>query len=66
MKEFPKQTAKEELRGIIDRLPEDSSYEELIRELAFDVMVRRGLSDSEVGRTISNEEMQHRIRSWQK
>jgi predicted transcriptional regulator len=58
-------TPKEELRKLIEQQPEDSSYEELVRELAFDVMVRRGLQDSESGRTISNEEMRHRIRSWQ-
>jgi predicted transcriptional regulator len=59
-------TAKEELRNLVENQPEDSSYEELVRELAFDLMVRRGLRDSEAGKTISNEEMQHRIRSWQK
>lgn len=59
-------TAKEELRKLVENQPEDSSYEELVRELAFDLMVRRGLRDAEAERTISNEEMQHRIRSWQK
>ncbi len=59
-------TAKEELRKLVENQPEDSSYEELVRELAFDLMVRRGLRDTEAGKTISNEEMQHRIRSWQK
>ena len=57
-------TAKEEVRELIDQQPDDSSYEELVRELAFSVMVRRGLKDSDDGRTISNEEMRHRIRSW--
>ena len=57
-------TAKQELRQLIDGQPDDSSYEELIRELAFSVMVRRGLKDSDEGRTISNEQMGHRIRSW--
>lgn len=58
-------TAKEDLKKLLEQQPEDSSYEELIRELAFDVVVRRGLRDSGAGRTISNEEMGHRIRSWQ-
>jgi len=52
------------VRQLIDQQPDDSSYEELVRELAFSVMVRRGLKDSDEGRTISNEEMRHRIRSW--
>ena len=58
-------TAKEELEQIIAQQPDDSSYEELVRELAFSVMVRRGLKDSDAGYTISNEEMRHRIRAWQ-
>jgi hypothetical protein len=36
-----------------------------VRELAFHVMVERGLADSDAKRTISNEEMARRIRSWQ-
>ena len=46
--------------------PEDSSREEIIRELAFHAMVERGLADSDAKRAISNEEMGRRIRSWQK
>ena len=59
-------TVKDELTKLIQDQPDDSSYDEIIRELAFNLMVQRGLKDSDVGRTISNEEMGHRIRSWQK
>ncbi len=59
-------TAKEELKKLLELQPEDSSPEELVRELAFHVMVQRGLADSDAGRTISNEEMGRRIRSWRK
>lgn len=59
-------TAKEHVSEVIKRQPDDSSYDEIIRELAFDLMVHRGLKDSDEGRTISNEEMQRRIRTWQK
>ena len=58
-------TAKDELARLLANQPEDSSPEEIVRELAFHVMVQRGLGDSDAGRTISNEEMQRRIRSWQ-
>lgn len=57
-------TAKEDLEQLIAQQPDDSSYEELVRELAFSVMVRRGLKDSDAGRTISNEDMKRRIRIW--
>jgi hypothetical protein len=59
-------TAKEHISEIIERQPEDSSYEDIVRELAFDLMVQRGVKDSDDHRTISNEEMQRRIKSWQK
>jgi hypothetical protein len=56
-------TAKEELTRLIQGQPEDSSREEIVRELAFHVMVERGIADSDAKRTISNEEMGRRIRS---
>ena len=59
-------TVKEELTSLIQGQPDDSSREEIVRELAFHVMVERGLADSDAKRTISNEGMAHRIRSWQK
>ncbi|HEY3306416.1 MAG TPA: hypothetical protein VGL70_23085 [Candidatus Binatia bacterium] len=58
--------AKEELTKLIEDQPDDSSREEIVRELAFHVMVERGLADSDAGRVISNDEMARRIRSWQK
>jgi predicted transcriptional regulator len=57
-------TAKEELKSLLENQPEDSSSEELVRELAFHVMVQRGLADSDSGRVISNDEVNRRIRSW--
>jgi predicted transcriptional regulator len=59
-------TVKDELTKLIQDQPDDSSYDEILRELAFSLMVQRGLRDSDEGRTISNEEMGRRIRSWQK
>ena len=57
-------TAKDELRKILNEQPDDSSTEELVRELAFHVMVKRGLVDANAGRVISNKEMKRRIQSW--
>jgi hypothetical protein len=59
-------TAKDHIAEIIKRQPDDISYDEIMRELAFDLMVQRGLRDSEDHRTISNDEMEHRIKTWQK
>jgi len=59
-------TAKEHIAEILRRQPDNSSYDEIVRELAFDLMVQRGLKDSDERRTVSNEEMAHRIKAWQK
>jgi hypothetical protein len=59
-------TAKEHITEIINRQPDDSSYDEIVRELAFDLMIQRGLKDSDERRTIPNDEMRRRISSWQK
>ena len=53
---------KARMAEIIQELPEDATYEEIMRELAFERMVERGLVDSRTGRVISNEEMARRIR----
>jgi predicted transcriptional regulator len=57
-------TAKEDLTRLIQEQPDDSSHDEIVRELAFHVMVRRGLADSDAKRTFTDDEMQRRIRSW--
>jgi len=55
---------KELMAKIIQEQPDDASYEEIMRELAFERMIERGLEDSRKGRLVSNEEMEQRIRSW--
>ena len=62
----PMSTVKEELIRLIQDQPDDSSQEEILRELAFAAMVERGIADSDAGRIISNEEMARRIESWRK
>jgi hypothetical protein len=57
-------TAKEELTRLIETQPDGSSSEDIVRELAFHVMVQRGLADSEAKRVISNDEMGRRIRNF--
>ena len=59
-------TPKEEIAELVQQQPDDSSYDEIVRELAFHLMIQRGLRDSDEGRVISNEEMQGRINTWLK
>ncbi len=60
------QTVKEKIAKVVMSQPEDATYDEIMRELAFARMVDRGLEDVRSGRVISNSEMVNRIRSWQK
>jgi len=57
-------TAKELVRDVIENQPDDASYEEIIRELAFERMVERGLMDVRANRVIDSEEMSLRIEQW--
>ena len=59
-------TAKETMVDIIARQPDDSTYEELLRQLAYDRMVQRGLEDSKDGRTVTDNEVKRKIDAWQK
>ena len=49
---------------VIQEQPADASYEEIMRELAFELMIERGLEDSRKERLIDNNKMERRIRSW--
>jgi predicted transcriptional regulator len=57
---------KERMAEVIQEQPEDTTYEEIMRELAFQRMIARGLEDSHAGRVIPNDEIGRRIRTWQK
>ena len=59
-------SAKQKMAEVIQSQPEDATYEEIMRELAFERMVARGLEDSRAGRVMSNEEIERRMRTWQK
>jgi predicted transcriptional regulator len=55
---------KDRMTEVIRSQPDDATYEEIMRELAFERMVERGLDDSRSGRVIANDEMERRIRTW--
>lgn len=59
-------SVKEEMTRIIQEQPDDSSFDEILHELALARMIDRGLQDSDAGRTISNDDMKRQIDQWQK
>ena len=62
----PRATDKQLMIQILEQQPDDSSYDELLRELAFERMVDRGVTDAEAGRTVSHDEMRRRIADWER
>jgi len=59
-------TTKEIMAGIINSQPEDASYEEIMRALAFDRIIELGMEDLRNGNLISSQEMKRRISTWQR
>ena len=57
-------TAKEQLAKLLKPQPDNSSFEEIVREPAFGVMVQTGPKDSDEGRTFPDEEMRRRVLQW--
>ena len=55
--------AKQQIARILEDLPDDSTYDQILRELAFARMVEKGLADAQQGRLIAHEEMGRRISS---
>ena len=59
-------SAKETMAEIIARQPDDSSYDAILRELAYARVIQRGLEDVDAGKTLTNEEIEKSIESWHK
>ena len=58
--------AKQKMEEIIQDQPDDSTYDEILKELVFARMIEKGLDDSRKGKSISNDEMRRRMSGWQK
>lgn len=50
-------TVKEEARRLIDRLPEDADWDDLMEEIYVRTVIENGLRDSDAGRTTPVEEV---------
>ena len=59
------ETIKEKIAEIVHSQPDDSSYDEILREIVFERMIDKGLKDARNGNLISNESMESRIETWQ-
>lgn len=60
----PQPSVKEQVVQIIQAQLDDSSFDEILRELAFARMIERGLEDVDQGRTVSHEEVRREVETW--
>ncbi|GAB4194237.1 MAG: hypothetical protein Fur006_39860 [Coleofasciculaceae cyanobacterium] len=52
---------KEEARALIDKLPENSTWDDLMYEIYVRQAVEAGLADSELGRVVSVEQVRKKF-----
>jgi len=55
---------KEEVRRLLDTLPDDASYEDIQYHIYVQQKIDRGLEASERGDFISDDEIEQRISRW--
>jgi predicted transcriptional regulator len=56
--------AKEEVRRLLECLPDNASFEDIQYHIYVRQKIDRGLEDIEAGRTISEEEFEARMSKW--
>jgi hypothetical protein len=57
-------TAKEEVKKILDQLPDDVSYEDIQYHIYVREKIERGLNDIQDGHILSQEEVEKRMSKW--
>jgi predicted transcriptional regulator len=57
-------TAKEEVRKMLDQLPDDASFEDIQYHIYVREKIERGLKDIQEGRVLSQEEVEERMSKW--
>ncbi|MFA5507830.1 MAG: hypothetical protein WC423_20545 [Vulcanimicrobiota bacterium] len=56
---------KQDVLKVVQSLPEDVSFDEVIEELKFRAFVEKRVSDLDKGDTVSHEEALVRLHKWQ-
>jgi len=57
-------SAKEKVREILDKLPDDASLEDVQYHIYVRQKIERGLKDVEEGRVLNTEEVERRMSRW--
>jgi predicted transcriptional regulator len=58
------ETAKEEVRRILDSLPDDATLEDIQYRIYVRQAIAAGLGDIDQGRVVSQEEVERRMSRW--
>jgi len=56
--------AKEAVRKMLDKLPEDATFEEIQYHIYVRQKIERGLKDVKEGRVLSQKELERRMSKW--
>jgi predicted transcriptional regulator len=57
-------TAKEEVRKMLDQLPDDASFEDIQYHIYVREKIEGGLKDIQEGRVLTQEEVEGRMSKW--
>ncbi len=58
------ETAKKEVRKILDQIPDDASLEDIQYHIYVCQKIERGLQDIDDGRVLSREQVEKRMSRW--
>ena len=59
-------TIKEEAKRLIDKLPDEVSWDDIMAEIYFKQQVEQGLRDVKEGRVFSHEQVKKMVMEWRK
>ena len=57
-------TAKNDVRELLDRLPDDATLEDIQHSLYVRQKIERGLAQEAAGQTLSQEDVEARVGTW--
>lgn len=57
-------TAKEDVRHLLEELPDDASYEEIQYRIFVRQKIEKAVADVEKGRVVPHEEAKRRLSKW--
>jgi predicted transcriptional regulator len=64
VKEKKMRTAKEEVRRMLEQIPDDATFEDIQYHIYVREKIERGLKDVKEGRLLSQEEVEQRMSKW--